>query len=178
MDASRPYYFPPSQFLLKRHRCIRRARGWKGNRRNPRNFREPVVEAAGRAAVQRYEPDGRVCLDKSCNIVGYRMPDPAVGAPFPRAAPDNVPESDPLLSEAQGAFRIGKGCRDREEFLHNPPEAVLFVPVVFAAFKRQDTGKTAKNEDEGVRAGHRRESAGGIRYLRGGTGHAGKIRYP
>jgi hypothetical protein len=132
---------------------------------NARDLREPVVKASRGAPVQGHEPDRRVCPDKACNVVGIRIPDPAVGTTRPGTGSNHVPERDPLLREAKDAFRIGKRGRDAEEFLHHRPETVPRVAIILAVGKGEYAGKTAKNEDKRLRSGHRRESAGDIRTM-------------
>ena len=111
------------------------------------NLREAVIQAAGHAPVQGHEPDCRVCPYKTGNIVGYGITDPAVGASFPRAGSDHIPERNSLFGKAQGAFRIGKVCRDSKKFFHDRPEPVLFVPVIFTVCEGEDARETAEDND-------------------------------
>jgi len=100
-----------------------------------------------------------VCPDKSCNIVGLGIPDPAVGTSRAGTGICHVPESDSLPGETQASFMVGECCRDAEELFHDRPETVPRVAVILAMGKGKDTGKTAENEDTGLRSGHRGESS-------------------
>lgn len=178
MDKGTPDNIPSLDFFRKRHSRIRRARGRQCNGSHVRDFSEPMINATSRTPVQYNQPDGWVRLDKARDFIRYRGPDPAIRTARAGTGSNNIPERDPFPREALAAFRIGKRCRDCEEFLHDRPEPVPRVPVVFAAFKREHAGKTAQDKDAGPGAGHRGESAGAVRDLLKRTGHREKIRYP
>ena len=81
------------------------------------------------------------------DIVGDRVPDRGVCAPFADAGSNDIPECDPVLFEQGSADGIRHGVVYPKRSLYNLPELVLRVAVIFTLCKRLAAGITAENED-------------------------------
>ena len=149
LHAGRPHHIPCLYLLLPPHRCICRACGGKGNRGDARNLCETVIEASCRSPVERHQYDCRVCPDEARNIIGLRIPDPAVGAARPGTGSDNIPERDPQSRDALAAFRIRECGRNAEKFLDYRPEPVLRVAVILLCARERMLGKLPRTSTRG-----------------------------
>ena len=87
-----------------------------------------MPEPASCSPIQYYEPDSRVCGEKSGEVIVHRVPDPQVCTPFAAAGVYHIPERDPAICELCHAGRIRECAVDREDCLCNLPEMVPGFP--------------------------------------------------
>ena len=88
-----------------------------------------------------------MCGEKTGDVIFDRVPDPVVCASFAATGLYNVPEGNMVCGKPGDPGRIQKIPIDQKEHVHDLPEMVPGVAVIFASQERLTAWKTAKDKD-------------------------------